>query len=311
MNGKLKKILVILLLIPVTALAGSGNGDLMDPAVLLVDQLQEQPPETVLKPKAKKLKDDYLHAMNTYKVSDKPNTEKFNFAASVEAEEKLPGDLISSFNRTSKEINKMRLTPPKDVRAKEKQNQLNKIISRLRAVKMPEKKPQKKSPEKSETDPNLPNEKGVKKEKEENPEKKDPFEIYGYEPLSQDTLETIDNLNLKTFDTEAIFEMAEILYKTENYKRAAKFYKKTLNRIDEKQISLGSSKDWILFQLANSCKEFDKKTAEEYYQKILMQFPNSPWAGYAKNYYEILKIYNAEQPEKLLKHEIKQKGVSL
>jgi TolA-binding protein len=179
--------------------------------------------------------------------------------------------------------------------------QLKQIIKQIRSVEF---KPQEKNPEPvivtekapaiepNETVPDVP----VKKDAPE--QETEPG--LPYEPITEQTLQMLRNLTQEPEELENPLELGEILFINGNLKEASIFYREALRRKDPNDVGSSWDRAWILFQIGNCLREDDPPSAAKAYQKLLTEYPNSPWSAPAKARNDLIAWYLKDEPIELM-----------
>ena len=95
-------------------------------------------------------------------------------------------------------------------------------------------------------------------------------------------------------------ELGEILFLSGNLKEASIVYVEALNRKDPNDAGSSLDRAWILFQIGNCLRDDDMPAAAKMYQRLLTEYPNSPWADLAKARSILIDWYLKEEPVKLV-----------
>jgi tetratricopeptide (TPR) repeat protein len=96
------------------------------------------------------------------------------------------------------------------------------------------------------------------------------------------------------------FELGEILFVCGNLKEAAVFYSEALKRKDPNDAGESQDRAWILFQIGNCLCNDDMPAAAKMYQRLLTEYPNSPWAALATARNNLIAWYRKDEPFKLI-----------
>jgi len=118
--------------------------------------------------------------------------------------------------------------------------------------------------------------------------------------IAPETLQILEEASRRNQQIKNPLEFAEILYLSNNFKKAAELYQMALKQINDDTEADAQQKAWILFQLGNCLKHSDKQKAIQFYRKLITQFPDSIWTQTAKSREKITDWYLKEQPKKLI-----------
>jgi len=204
-------------------------------------------------------------------------------------------------NRFMRELWRARISIADDQRDTESTNSLSRLIARIRSVVF---KPKKITSEpliivepvpttqKEDTldDVNAPAEPGGKLI-----EAKLPFK-----PIADKTLQMLKSLSQDPNNVRNPFELAEILFVSQNHAEAVKFYRVALNRKDLDKAESSADGAWILFQMANCLRSDDPPAAAKMYTQLITEYPNSPWTDLAKARGTLIDWYQKDNPQKLI-----------
>ena len=124
---------------------------------------------------------------------------------------------------------------------------------------------------------------------------------YEYEPIREDTLKMIESLMKEPERIQNPFELAELLYLSGHPEKAAKLYQQALNLSDPNAPEATRDKAWILFQIGNCLRDNDLQAAKNIYRKLIAEYPDHPWAGFAKVQEKIIDWYLKDKPHELIK----------
>ncbi|MHC4203465.1 MAG: tetratricopeptide repeat protein [Planctomycetota bacterium] len=194
---------------------------------------------------------------------------------------------------------------PDNTRSKD---QLRKIIEQIRSIEF---EPQKQAPEPvivqekappvepDETVPDVP----VQKEQAE--QATEPVPQHG--PITENTLQVLRALAKNPEKIASPLELGEVLFISGNVKEAAIFYSEALKRKDPNDTGVSRDRAWILFQIGNCLRNDDMPAAAKMYQKLLTEYPNSPWADMATARNNLIAWYLKDEPYKLIQ-QVKQDG---
>ena len=121
-----------------------------------------------------------------------------------------------------------------------------------------------------------------------------------FEALTAETIQKLRNISEKPEEIDNPYEIGNTLYLSNNIGEAAAFYQEALRRSKPDDMSDSDDRAWLLFQTGNSLRSIDMLAAAEIYGKLITEYPNSPWAGYAKVQRNFITWYIADKPEELL-----------
>ena len=95
-------------------------------------------------------------------------------------------------------------------------------------------------------------------------------------------------------------ELGEVLFVSGNLKEAAIFYSEALKRKDPNDAGVSLDRSWIMFQIGNCLRNDDMPTAGNMYQRLLTEYPNSPWVDMATARNNLIAWYLKDEPLKLI-----------
>ena len=121
-----------------------------------------------------------------------------------------------------------------------------------------------------------------------------------YENITDFTLKRIMELTKHPEKVNNPFELGETLFLSDNLQTAAVFYKEALKRQDPNNISSAQNRAWLLFQVGNCLRDYDRNAAKEYYGKLITEYPDLPWAELAKIQSDLIDWYNQINPQELI-----------
>jgi len=196
-----------------------------------------------------------------------------------------------------------RITIPKGEKDKKRENELKDIIGRVRSIEF---KPQKDAPEPfiivepapvivTEPNKSSANVKTIGKSKEKEIESKLP-----YEPVTDQTLQTLKSLSEHPDQLDNPFELAEVLFLSGHLKEAVTFYREALTRKTNDEACSAKDRAWILFQIGNCLRDDDLPTAKKMYRQLIADYPDSPWTDSAKAQDKLIDWYLQDRPRKLI-----------
>jgi tetratricopeptide (TPR) repeat protein len=137
------------------------------------------------------------------------------------------------------------------------------------------------------------------KEQEEKEEQKIENKL-PYQPVTDETLQTLIKLSLNPEGLDNPFELGETLFLSGNLKEAVVFYREALRRMGSDDAGSDQDKAWILFQVGNCLWNDDPSTAMKVYGRLVTEHPNSPWKDFAEARSKLLSWYQTEEPQKLI-----------
>lgn len=120
------------------------------------------------------------------------------------------------------------------------------------------------------------------------------------EPIAEETLQMLRNLAQEPEKIANPFELGEILFVNGYVKEAAIFYSEALKRKDPNDVSVSEDMAWILFQTGNCLRNDDMPAAAKMYQRLLTEYPNSPWAVLATARNNLITWYMKDELFKLI-----------
>ncbi len=188
-----------------------------------------------------------------------------------------------------------------DTKHSESKNELRQIIREINSVEF---KPRQQAPEPlivvepiRKTDPNeTASDKGMPQEDESGKiEHKLP-----YRRVTDGTLQVLTSLSQHPEQLHNPLELGEILFNSHCLKEAAKCYQEAINRITAGETGQARDVAWLLFQTGNCLREDDPATAIQMYERLIAEYPDSPWAALAKAKSELVDWYLKDAPEALI-----------
>jgi tetratricopeptide (TPR) repeat protein len=190
-------------------------------------------------------------------------------------------------------------------------DQLRKIIEQIRSIEfapqkqapepvvIPEKDPPVEPVESVETVPDVP----VQKEQAEPVVESRPK----HRPIAESTLQMLRVLANNPQKVANPFELGETLFASGNLKEAAIFYSQALKSTDPNDAGVSRDRAWILFQIGNCLRNDDMPAAAKIYQRLITEYPNSPWVDMATARNNLIAWYLKDEPLKLIQ-QIKHPG---
>jgi len=122
-----------------------------------------------------------------------------------------------------------------------------------------------------------------------------------YEPVSEHTLQMLDDPMQNPDRFENPFELAEVLFLSDHLKEAMLFYKEALKRKDPNDLGSAQEKAWILFQISNCLRSDDLQEAKNTYRQLIAEYPDYPWTELAKVQEKLIDWYLKDKPHTLIK----------
>lgn len=204
-------------------------------------------------------------------------------------------------NRIIRELWRARISIADDQRDTESTNSLSRLIARIRSVVF--------KPKKITSEPLIVIEPVPTTQKEDTiedtnapaePGKKQIETKLAFEPITDTTLQMLRSLSQDPNNVRNPFELAEILFVSQNHAEAFKFYRVALNRKDLDKAESSAGGAWILFQMANCLRSDDPPAAAKMYVQLITEYPNSPWTDLAKARGTLIDWYQKDNPRKLI-----------
>jgi tetratricopeptide (TPR) repeat protein len=121
-----------------------------------------------------------------------------------------------------------------------------------------------------------------------------------YTPIAEQTLQALDKLAQQPETADHPFELAEVLFLSNHFEKAAIFYAEALNRTSSLSSISAQKKAWILFQMGNCLRKKEPDKAKQAYTQLINEFPESSWTGPAKSQVELIDWYQKDKPEKII-----------
>lgn len=231
---------------------------------------------------------DIVSANSTAQVGQELSQDSFS----------VPTDPNNSHGRQLRQADISIVKDQKDGKSK---NDLKRIIEQIRSVNF---EPQKQSPEPvvvleqipaAEPNETVSETTAPKEDEEIQIEPKLP-----YEPITDQTLQTLRDLSQHPDKLDNPFELGEILFLSANLKEAAVFYQEALGRTDPNDISPAGDRAWILFQTGNCLRNDDRSEAAKMYGQLITEYPDSPWTDLAKAEVSLISWFLKDEPRKLI-----------
>jgi len=208
-------------------------------------------------------------------------------------------------SRTVRRLWQSRVSVPENQKETKAKNELKHLIEQIRSVRF---ELHKQTPEHvitaesvSETEPN---EALSAPEMPKQPPEKDmrskPDKHLTYEPVSDRTLEVLENLSQHPDRLHNPVDLAEILFLSGHLKQAATFYQQALGRISPDDVGSAQDRAWFLFQTGNCLRDDDLASAGKMYRQVIAEYPNSPWVDLAKARLNVIDWYQKSKPQTLI-----------
>jgi tetratricopeptide (TPR) repeat protein len=121
-----------------------------------------------------------------------------------------------------------------------------------------------------------------------------------YKPVSVETLQTLHKLSTEPKRIYNHLELAEILFLSGHLKEAAIFYRHALQQMIQDDLASATDKAWIIFQIANCLRNEDLQEAKKMYKQLITEYPDSPWADFAKAREGLIDWYLTDKPLTLI-----------
>jgi len=121
-----------------------------------------------------------------------------------------------------------------------------------------------------------------------------------YEPVSDETLQAIEDLLKHSDQLGNPFELGEVLFLSGRLKQAEVFYRQALGRSGADDSGSAQDRDWILFQIANCLREDNPPEALKLYRQLIAEYPDSPWTELAKAQEKLIDWYQKDKPRTLI-----------
>jgi len=120
-----------------------------------------------------------------------------------------------------------------------------------------------------------------------------------YNPITNKTLQIIENISQHQEQTNNFFELAEVLFYSGQLKEALTCYQHALAHISADETDLSENRPWILFQIANCLRNDDLPEAAKTYRQVIAEYPLSLWADFAKAQEQLILLYLQDNPKKM------------
>lgn len=129
----------------------------------------------------------------------------------------------------------------------------------------------------------------------------DKSESKNYVLITEQTIKKLKKMAEKPEEVDNPYEIGNTLYLSNNIGEAAAFYQEALRRKKPDDLSASGDRAWLLFQTGNSLQTIDMLAASDFYKKLITEYPNSPWADYARVQSNVITWYINDKPDELLK----------
>jgi tetratricopeptide (TPR) repeat protein len=210
----------------------------------------------------------------------------------------VPRDPNNSYSR---QLRKADISIVKDQKDGKSKNDLQRIIEQIRSVNF---KPQKQTPEPVVVPEGIPvvepNETVSETTEPKEDEKIQIEPKLPYEPITDQTLQTLKDLSQHPDKLDNPFELGEILFLSANLKEAAVFYQEALRRADPNDPNSARDRAWILFQTGNCLRNDERSAAAKMYGQLITEYPDSPWTDLAKAQVTLISWFLKDEPRKLI-----------
>jgi len=208
-------------------------------------------------------------------------------------------------SQIARQLWQSRITIAQGEKDEEYRNRLRHLIEQIRSIRF---EPKNKKPEPFiALEPVLtvePNETSsiteAQKERAENQVQPESDSRPPYEPVSDKTLQMLENLSQEPGQLRSPFELAELLFLSGHLKQAAVFYQHALTRQDPNDVGLVEDRAWIMFQIGNCLYYDDLPTAEKMYMQLIAEYPNCPWTDLAKARAQLIDWCQKDKPQTLI-----------
>lgn len=121
------------------------------------------------------------------------------------------------------------------------------------------------------------------------------------EVVTFETIQKIKKMAEKPDEVDNPYEIGNTLYLSNNIGEAAVFYQEALRRKKPEDMSSSDDRAWLLFQTGNSLRTIDMLAAADMYGKLITEYPDSAWAGYARVQRNVITWYLSDKPDDMLK----------
>jgi|GEM_PF-1393352 len=121
-----------------------------------------------------------------------------------------------------------------------------------------------------------------------------------YSPITDKTLQIIENISQHQEQTNNFFELAEVLFYSGQLKEALTCYQQALAHISPDKTGSNENRPWILFQIANCLRNEDPPEAAKIYRQLIVEHPQSLWTDFAKAQEQLILLYLQDNPKKMI-----------
>jgi hypothetical protein len=121
-----------------------------------------------------------------------------------------------------------------------------------------------------------------------------------YEPVTEQTLQTLRNLLHHPEQLNNPFELGEVLFLSGHLKEASVAYKEALKRKSPDGPGPAQDRAWVLFQIGNCLRNDDLPSRAKIYSQLIREYPDSPWSDLAKAQYKLIDWYMKDKPRTLI-----------
>ncbi len=122
----------------------------------------------------------------------------------------------------------------------------------------------------------------------------------GCESISEQTIQKLKKIAEIPQEVDNPYEIGNTLYLSNCVGEAAAFYREALRRTKPDDMSSSDDRAWLMFQTGNSLRSIDMLAAADVYKKIITEYPDSPWADYARVQSNVITWYTKDKPDELL-----------
>lgn len=263
-----------------------------------------------------------IQDINTLNISEHPKASSginSNIAANLAARvDKKPSDLLiakSPVTDLGRQLWQARISVSEDDKSSQSKNELQQIIKQISSVEF---KPQDRTLEPlivvepaktAESNEALSNTDMPKKTKPGKPEtmpqkslgsgQQDEKQLLRGQ-ITKQTLQIFEQLSQQPQQIKNPLELAEILFRSNQLKEAAKCYQEALKLMTANENGRHEDKAWILFQIGNCLQKDDPPTATQMYKQLIVECPDSPWVDLAEAKSRLIDWYLKEKPNTLI-----------
>jgi len=121
-----------------------------------------------------------------------------------------------------------------------------------------------------------------------------------YEPVTEQTLQTLRSLLHHPEQLNNPFELGEVLFLSGHLKEATAAYKEALKRKSPDEPGPAQDRAWVLFQIGNCLRNDDLPSRAKIYSQLIREYPDSPWSDLAKAQYKLIDWYMKDKPRALI-----------